>query len=162
VRQVTILFTDLKGSTQMYATQGDAPSYATVRGHFEQLTQILEKHDGAIIKTIGDAVMAAFHDPAKAMQAALEIQKEVAPLIVKLGLHTGPALAVTANGQLDYFGQTVNVASRIQAQSHGADIVLSDDLIAFVPDTIPRQSFTAQLKGTEAPITLWRLSPMVK
>ena len=157
VRQVTILFTDLKGSTQMYATHGDAPSYATVRAHFEQLTQILEKHDGAIVKTIGDSVMAAFHDPQKAVQAALTIQSACDPLIVKLGLHNGPALAVTANGQLDYFGQTVNLASRIQGQSHGGDIVLSDELLAYVPDAIPRQSFTAQLKGTEAPLTLWRL-----
>ena len=159
VRQVTILFTDLKGSTQMYATQGDAPSYATVRAHFEQLTQILEKHDGAIIKTIGDSVMAAFHDPQKAVQAALTIQSACDPLIVKLGLYTGPALAVTANGQLDYFGQTVNLASRIQGQSHGGDIVLSEELLPYVPDAIPRQSFTAQLKGTDQPLTLWRLAP---
>lgn len=157
VRQVTILFTDLKGSTQMYATQGDAPSYATVRAHFEQLTQILERHDGALIKTIGDAVMAAFQDPAQAVQAALAIQRECAPLVVKLGLHNGPALAVTANGQLDYFGQTVNLASRVQGQSHGGDIVVTDSLIAYVPEAMPRASFTAQLKGTDQPLTLWRL-----
>ena len=159
VRQVTILFTDLKGSTQMYATHGDAPSYATVRAHFAQLTEILEKHDGAIVKTIGDSVMAAFHDPAKAVQAALKIQAACTPLIVKLGLYTGPALAVTANGQLDYFGQTVNVASRVQGQSHGGDIVLSDELLAYVPDVLPRESFTAHLKGTDQPLTLWRLRP---
>lgn len=157
VRQVTILFTDLKGSTQMYATQGDAPSYATVRAHFEQLTQILERHDGALIKTIGDAVMAAFQDPAQAVQAALAIQRECAPLVVKLGLHNGPALAVTANGQLDYFGQTVNLASRVQGQSHGGDIVVTDSLIAYVPEAMPRASFTAQLKGTDQPLTLWRI-----
>ena len=115
--------------------------------------------NGHIDKFMGDAVMAVFNEPEKAVQAALEIQKAIAPLVVKLGLHTGPALAVTANGQLDYFGQTVNVASRVQGQSHGGDIVLSDELLAYVPDVLPRESFTAHLKGTDQPLTLWRLRP---
>lgn len=161
VRQVTILFTDLKGSTQMYATQGDAPSYATVRVHFEQLSKILETHEGGVVKTIGDSIMAAFTSPEQAVQAALAIQREAAPLVVKLGLCSGPALAVTANGQLDYFGQTVNLASRIQNQSHGGDIVLPDELLRFVPDALPRERFTAMLKGTDAPLVLWRIGEMV-
>ncbi|WP_395088345.1 DUF5939 domain-containing protein [Armatimonas sp.] len=157
VRQVTILFTDLKGSTQMYATHGDAPSYATVRAHFEQLSKILETYEGGVVKTIGDSIMAAFTNPEQAVQAALAIQREAAPLVVKLGLCSGPALAVTANGQLDYFGQTVNLASRIQGQSHGGDIVLPDGLLHFVPTELSQESFTAMLKGTDAPVTLWRI-----
>jgi adenylate cyclase len=129
VRRITILFTDLKGSTAMYAERGDAPSYATVREHFALLTGIIERAGGGVIKTLGDSVMAAFLEPADALRAALAIQQaDLHGLVVKCGLHVGPALAIEANGGLDYFGQTVNVAARIQAESLGRDVVIAESL----------------------------------
>jgi class 3 adenylate cyclase len=129
VEQVVVLFSDLKGSTAMYRDSGDAAGYAAVRDHFEAMRRTVRKHNGGIIKTIGDAVMAVFTDPVDAVSAALEIQQRPHSSLgrdsVKLGLHSGPAIAVTANDLLDYFGQTVNLAARLQAQSIGGDIVLS-------------------------------------
>ena len=88
---------------------------------------IVRDHDGAVVKTIGDAVMASFGDPANAVKAALAMQARIADhdLVLKLGVHVGPSVVVNLNDRLDYFGSTVNMAARLQGQSEGGDIVLS-------------------------------------
>lgn len=137
VQSMTILFSDLVGSTAMYNRWGDAPSYALVREQFAFLQRIIREYEGAIVKTIGDAIMAVFADPAKGVAAALAIQAQIhnfntthpnEPLIIKLGLHQGPCLAVNLNDKLDYFGTTVNLAARLQGQSEGGDVVISEIL----------------------------------
>ena len=160
VRQIGILFTDIKGSTRMYEERGDAPSYAAVREHFAALTEAIEAQGGAVVKTIGDAVMAAFPDPADAVRAAIAIQSRPQTLTVKLGVHAGPALAVGANGALDYFGHTVNVASRIQQESLGGDVVLTQELAvrcADLLDGLERETLTAAPRGAGEPLPLVRL-----
>jgi class 3 adenylate cyclase/carbon monoxide dehydrogenase subunit G len=169
VRQICVLFSDLKGSTAMYRERGDAPSYRTVRDHFQIMSGIITEHEGVLIKTIGDAVMATFNDPAQGLTAALTIQKAAQTwpdkLIVKLGLHSGPAIAVNANDLLDYFGQTVNLASRLQSQSWGGDIVIAEELLddpviaRLVEDhTCHLQPFTHLLNGFETPISMLRIT----
>jgi hypothetical protein len=124
VRQVTFLFTDLKGSTALYERLGDLNAYALVREHFALLDAVAHRHAGAIVKTIGDAVMAAFSRPVDALAAALHILQEIGQfnrehgqpaVILKMGAHCGPSIAVTLNENLDYFGQTVNIAARVQS-----------------------------------------------
>ena len=166
VSQVCILFTDLKGSTRMYREQGDVSSYATVREHFKRLYGSIAKHQGAVVKTIGDAIMASFHDPKNAVRAALEIQSADDPLVTKIGLHWGPAIVVNANDILDYFGRTVNLASRLQKQSLGGDIVLSADLaresgVQQVISELGAQStaFSAEVPDIEREMNLIRLVP---
>lgn len=172
IRQATLLFTDLKGSTALYADRGDAPSYAAVRAHFAFLSERIERNGGGVVKTIGDAVMASFSDPADAFAAAFEIQRDapgaLGGLVVKAGIHSGPALAVSENGVVDYFGHTVNVAARVQAHSLGGDIVcvetlLDDPKVALALEstkngTIRRESFVAELRGASGPIRLARLT----
>ena len=112
---------------------GDAAAYNIVREHFALLAAIVRDHDGAVVKTIGDAVMASFSDPAQAVRAALAMQdadqlesgQGVRDLVLKVGVHAGPSVVVTLNDRLDYFGSTVNMAARLQGQSTGGDIVLS-------------------------------------
>ena len=136
IGRVTLLFSDLKGSTAMYEAIGDAAAYRLVRAHFAYLAAIIREHDGAIVKTIGDAVMAAFHEPLQGLRAAIAMQERVAafnlrnaaPIVLKLGLHEGPCIAVTLNDRLDYFGQAVNMAARLQGESRGGDIVMSTAL----------------------------------
>ena len=74
VSQVALLFTDLRGSTALYERVGDAAAYNIVREHFALLAAIVRDHDGAVVKTIGDAVMASFSDPAQAVRAAIAMQ----------------------------------------------------------------------------------------
>lgn len=137
IRSLTFLFSDLKGSTALYEQIGDSPAYARVRDHFALMSAIIGAHNGALVKTIGDAVMAVFSSTESAVAAALEIQREFTlgemargnpALRVKLGLHSGPCIAVNANNLLDYFGSTVNIAARVQNESIGGDIVLTDAL----------------------------------
>lgn len=134
VQGMSILFSDLVGSTAMYNRWGDAASYALVREQFAFLQRLVRHHNGAVVKTIGDAIMAAFADPADGVGAALAIQQEIydfnarhsEPLLIKLGLHYGPCIAVNLNGRLDYFGTTVNLAARLEGQSQGGDLVISE------------------------------------
>jgi len=134
IRRLAFLFTDLRGSTSFYEALGDGPAYGIVREHFEMLTRHIAAHHGAVVKTIGDAVMAVFVESNEALSSALAIQSElpqwnrrrpdIPALTVRVGIHSGPCIAVSANDFLDYFGTTVNMAARIQAQGSGADIVL--------------------------------------
>jgi len=123
ITSLTFLFTDLKGSTQLYERVGDLVAFDLVRQHFHVLHDIVASQAGAVVKTIGDAVMATFPTPDRALAAALrmreamrDINKERGSedLLLKIGIHEGPCLAVTLNDRQDYFGQTVNLAARVQ------------------------------------------------
>jgi class 3 adenylate cyclase len=171
IGQVTLMFSDLKGSTSFYERVGDARAYQLVRDHFAFLASLIREQNGAIIKTIGDAVMAAFSEPAGAVRAAIAIQREVTTfnarhgdnaIAIKLGLHKGPCIAVTLNDRLDYFGSTVNLAARLQGQSRGGDIVLSGDLaddpaVRAVLSGIDVSRETAAIKGFEEPVSFRRI-----
>ena len=171
ISRVALLFTDLRGSTALYGAIGDAAAYHLVREHFAYLAGIVRQHDGAVVKTIGDAIMAAFQNPADALGAALEIQRGIADfnagqdqaqLVIKLGLHEGPCIAVTLNDRLDYFGSTVNMAARLQGQSRGGDIVLSremaeDPAVAELAAGLEPRPDQARLKGFEEPVSFYRL-----
>lgn len=124
ITSLTFLFTDLKGSTELYEQVGDLVAYDLVRAHFRVLTDIVGAEAGAVVKTIGDAVMATFPTPNRAVAASLrmreamrrlnEERKRDDDLVLKIGIHEGPCLAVMLNERQDYFGQTVNIASRVQ------------------------------------------------
>ncbi|MBE7553440.1 MAG: adenylate/guanylate cyclase domain-containing protein [Anaerolineales bacterium] len=174
VQSMTVLFSDLVGSTAMYNRWGDATSYAIVREQFAFLQRIIREYEGAIVKTIGDAIMAAFTDPAMGVGAALAIQQEInnfnavhpnEPLVIKLGLHQGPCLAVNLNNRLDYFGTTVNLAARLEGQSHGGDVVISEklrrdpavDKLLQAMD-IQVDTFATSIKGFDEHFCLFRLS----
>lgn len=138
VSRVALLFTDLAGSTALYAARGDPRAYHLVRLHFDVLFDSADRHGGTVVKNIGDAIMAAFQTPAEALRAALAMQAGIGELnarqrlaeeewlILKIGLHSGPCLNVTLNDRPDYFGTTVNVAARVQLFSRGHDIVFTD------------------------------------
>src|ERR1700747_3329867 len=137
IRQVTLLFTDLKGSTALYEHLGDLNAYALVREHFALLDAAAHRHAGAIVKTIGDAVMAAFSRPVDAAAAGLHILQEIGQLhrghgpptnSLKMGAHCGPSIAVALNENLDYFGQTVNIAARVQSFADAGEICLTEAL----------------------------------
>jgi class 3 adenylate cyclase len=123
ITSLTFLFTDLKGSTELYQRVGDLVAFDMVRAHFHVLNEIVAAEAGAVVKTIGDAVMATFPTPDRAVAAALRIREAMGTLnaerggedlLLKIGIHEGPCLAVVLNDRQDYFGQTVNIASRVQ------------------------------------------------
>ncbi len=173
IGSLTFVFTDLRASTQLYRDLGDAPAFGLVMDHFDVLREAIHDADGAIVKTIGDAVMAVFQQPENAVRAMLRAQARLHthtdnPIKLKVGIHTGRAIAVTLNERLDYFGTTVNTAARLEGQSTGTDIILSE-AVYLDPnvqkllngiDEAKLTSYQTQLKGfTGEPFILWRLSP---
>jgi class 3 adenylate cyclase len=138
ITSLTFLFTDLKGSTALYERVGDLAAYDLVCAHFDVLTQIVASQAGAIVKTIGDAVMATFPTPDRAVSAALNMRHAIRKLseerkredmLLKIGIHEGPCLAVTLNDRQDYFGQTVNIAARVQNLAFSRSIFATKPVI---------------------------------
>lgn len=171
IGRITILFTDLVGSTSLYDSLGDATAYNLVRDHFAFLSERVERHNGFIVKTVGDAVMAAFSHSDDAVRAALAIQDDVAAfnsanragaIALKLGLHSGACIAVTAAGVLDYFGATVNIAARLEHQCAAGEVVVSGVMLddpatnaALAGRTL--QEDKAILRGFNAPLRFVRV-----
>ncbi len=133
ITSLTFLFTDLKGSTELYDRVGDIVAYDLVREHFRVLNEIVASEGGAVVKTIGDAVMATFPTPDRALAAALRMRESVRDLkkdlLIKIGIHEGPCLAVTLNDRLDYFGQTVNIAARVQSLADSRAIFATKSVV---------------------------------
>ena len=171
IGRVAIVFTDLQGSTKLYDDLGDATAYRLVRDHFAFLSERVAAHNGFIVKTVGDAVMAAFNDPADAVRAVLAIQDDVESfnrgrsdggVTLKLGLHAGACIAVTAGGVLDYFGSAVNTTSRLEHQCHGGEVIISEAVLA---DPEAREALAARavtedsaaLRGLAQPVRFVRV-----
>jgi class 3 adenylate cyclase len=138
ITSLTFLFTDLKGSTALYERVGDLAAFDLVRAHFHALLEIISSEKGAVVKTIGDAVMATFIRPEHAIVAGLRMraamdglnaERGTQDLIVKIGIHEGPCLAVMLNERQDYFGQTVNIAARVQSLSTSQEIHITGPVI---------------------------------
>jgi class 3 adenylate cyclase len=138
ILSLTFLFSDLKDSTELYERVGDLVAFDLVNEHFRLLQEIIASERGAIVKTIGDAVMATFETPDRAIAAAIRMREAMSDLgaerqhqslRLKMGIHEGSCLAVTLNGQQDYFGQTVNVASRVQGLAASHAIMVTEQVV---------------------------------
>ncbi len=174
VGSMAIIFTDLRGSTRLYNQIGDAPAFGLVMNHFDLLRDAVQAEGGAIVKTIGDAIMAVFRRPAPALRAMIAAQQQLAqfqgadgtPLKLRVGIHYGPCIAVTLNGRLDYFGSVVNKAARLEGLSSGEDVIISDAVRTDPEvdqmlrlDECGAESFETQIKGFDDHFALWRVIP---
>lgn len=172
VGRVGLLFTDLAGSTALYDRIGDARAFALVGEHFNVLLQPIEAAGGAVVKTIGDAIMAAFPDGRSALSAGLNMQRAIRSLagpdipdakhLLKVGVHVGACFAVTLNERLDYFGGVVNLAARAQNEARGGEVVLTQEVAGEAgPDLASCggavEMFEVHLKGFSAPTKLLRI-----
>ncbi|UVC10815.1 adenylate/guanylate cyclase domain-containing protein [Rhizobium sp. TH2] len=138
ITSLTFLFTDLRGSTELYDRVGDLAAFDLVKTHFSILQDIVAAEAGAVVKTIGDAVMATFPTPDKALSAAIHMRDAMGrlnagndkeDLLLKIGIHEGPCIAVSLNERQDYFGQTVNIASRVQHLATSQEIFATGSVL---------------------------------
>src|SRR5262245_5729974 len=138
ITSLTFLFTDLRGSTELYEQVGDLAAFDLVRAHFQVLNGIVAAEAGAIVKTAGDAVMATFPTPDRALAAALRMREAIRDLndgrnghdlLLKIGIHEGPCLAVVLDNRQDYFGRTVNIAARVQGLADSRSILATGSVV---------------------------------
>ena len=175
IAEVHLVFTDIVGSTDLYANLGDGQALALVHTYFEALFGAFAPR-GRIIKTIGDSVMAAFPTGSAAIEAAAEGLKSVqarctnpvtgTPLHIRIGIHRGATLAVPVNGINDYFGQTVNIAARIENEAEASQCLISNAVLerthaqdAFravvnQPTFSETEARNIALKGIKTPVTV--------
>ncbi len=139
IRSVTVMFTDLIHSTQLYSSIGDLKAYTLVKSHFDVLFEQIVTNSGGVIKTIGDAVMAVFQNTVTPLETAFKIKHAVNHLLekevqehefgVRIGLSTGPALIVNMNNTLDLFGTTINLAARVVSLSDAKTVSATKNFI---------------------------------
>lgn len=174
IASLAVLFTDLKGSTDLYQKAGDGRAFSFVQNHFRFLTETVAACRGAVVKTMGDAIMAVFGSGKDAVEAAVRMQRgwadfrEERPdgegILLKVGVHHGPSIAINNAGLLDYFGTTVNMAARVQAQATGGDVVLTATLADdpdvksyLIAEGLRSEESRAWLKGLSGEHRLLRL-----
>ncbi|MDQ1363818.1 MAG: Adenylate cyclase, partial [Pseudomonadota bacterium] len=134
-RRITILFSDIEESTRHWERRGDIDARMLIDRHNRLLFPVIRKFRGRIIKTLGDAIMAAFDKTDDAVKAAIAIQQILArererdqyfSLRTRIGIHTGTGLVE----EDDIFGDVVNVAAKVQAEADGNQILLTSSAAA--------------------------------
>jgi len=161
---VTIMFSDIEGSTALNANLGDARWVRVLAAHDELVETYVEKYRGLIVKTQGDGHMVVFTTPQLALRAALDIQRAFGakwnhsrelrrtPIRVRVGLHTGTAIERSG----DYLGQNVALAARVAAQASGGEVLVTGEIAEACADEF---AFTpvapVELKGFEGEHPLW-------
>ncbi len=161
---VTVLFTDVEGSTGFGSRSGDEAARTVLRAHEEVVQRCVAEHGGRLIKSLGDGYMVAFGSTRKAISCGVAIQKGLgemaegrASLPLRIGINVGEVLDEGG----DLFGSTVSAASRICAAASGGEILVSDmvkGLAGMMPDISFDDRGTVELKGFEEP---WRLHRVV-
>ena len=173
ITSLTFLFSDLRGSTELYERVGDLVAFDMVNAHFKAIGEIVASEAGAVVKTIGDAVMATFPTPDRALAAALRMREAMAMLnsgsghenmVLKIGIHEGPCIAVSQNEQQDYFGQTVNIAARVQKAADAQAIFATKSVVehhlsvALIADkSLALHSQMAVLRGIDQAMSLYSI-----
>jgi len=165
-KEVTILFTDIKGSTHYFETRGDLAGRAMVQAHNDMLFPIIDRHGGRLVKTIGDAIMASFQVPQDAVETAVDMQRvlaehnrkkeEAEKISVRIGINTGLGIVE----EKDVYGDVVNSAARVESLADGGEILVSNSVYAAVKnsdDIILRYHSTAEVKGKKEPIEVYRV-----
>jgi class 3 adenylate cyclase len=172
VARVSILFSDLTGSTALYSQVGDAAAFRLVDDHFDVLREVIKGHDGIVVKTMGDAIMASFTDDEACVRAAIDCmakfeafrkdQKHADLTHVKIGVYSGPCYVITANNVLDYFGQTVNVASRLQHLAQSGEVIMLEEELPRLGDLRENVTVSApeevKVKGVDQLLRIVRVS----
>lgn len=161
---VTILFSDIEGSTALNASLGDARWVRVLAAHDELVETYVEKYRGLIVKTQGDGHMVVFSTPELAVRAALDIQRAFGakwntsrelrrtPVKVRIGLHTGTA--IERDG--DYLGQNVALAARVAAQAAGGEVLVTGEIAEACAGATFTPAAAVELKGFDGVHELWR------
>lgn len=180
-KSVTILFSDLVGSTELGERLDPESIRHVMSRYFDEMHAVLERHGGTIEKFIGDAIMAVFgiptvreDDALRAVRAAVEMRKRISllndeldrdwgvRLRVRTGLNTGEVVAGDASrGQAFVSGDAVNVAARLEQAAEPDEILLGERTWSLAVKAIQAEPIEAlTLKGKSEALAAWRLVDM--
>jgi adenylate cyclase len=158
-----VLFADLSGSTQLYDTLGDREALRITNDYINHMAAIVERHQGTVVKTIGDEIMCRFQSADHAAQAAWEIQEELsaglgddASLSVRIGLHYGTVILKDD----DIFGDAVNIAARMASTGKPGQIITTEEtVLCLSPRLRSKTRFydRTTVKGKQDELTLYEL-----
>jgi class 3 adenylate cyclase len=159
ISTVTLLTTALDRPGSLYDGLGDARAFAALHELFRLLDEVIRREEGALVKTLGEGILASFTDPAAAVRAALAMPEALAggeatrSLRLHIGVHQGPAMAATLNDQLDYFGTTVHLAARAMRSAQRGELVLTravagDPLVAAL---LQARGLEGEIRPTDPP-----------
>lgn len=165
-RVITVMFTDLKGSTTITEMEGDLAARAMLKQHNDTLVPIIERNKGKLVKTMGDGTMSYFENAQDAVRAAVQFQRSMdelnmqkrfrVPILVRIGLNTGKGI-VEKN---DIYGDVVNVASRFESTANPGEICISEntyDALTDKSEIYCRFVKTATLKGKKEPFKVYKV-----
>ena len=161
---VTVVFCDLTGSTALGGVSDPEALRATMRGYYEGMRTILERHGGTVEKFIGDAVMAVFgvpvaheDDALRAVRAAWEMRAAVPALGLRarIGVNTGQVMA--GEGDTLVTGDAVNVTARLEQAAEAGEVLIGDETRRLVRDAITVDAVTVAAKGKPEPLKAFRL-----
>lgn len=165
LKQITVMFTDLKGSTAIADVQGDMASRTMIKHHNDIVLPLIRNSNGTLVKTMGDGTMSYFETAQDALRCAVKIQQEIDrfnlektlphPILIRIGLHTGKGIVE----EHDIFGDVVNVASRFESSANPGEIYLSEETFNNLGDKgeiYCRFLKTATLKGKKDPFKIYK------
>ncbi len=165
---LAILFADISGSTRLFEMLGDAEARRVISGCLELLAEITARHQGTVVKTIGDELMCTFPDAESAVTAAGEmpecleeepaetVDKHPLSIRIRVGLHHGPAIVEAG----DVFGDAVNVAARMVSLSKASQIITTRATFEQLPSILRASSRLidrAPVKGKEKPVDIYEV-----
>ena len=173
IRNITFVFSDLVASTSLFEAFGDARAFQLVRTHFSMLEEIVREYNGSIVKTVGDGIHAAFQTPDAALQASIVMQQSMhefnrqmdsGDIAIRIGINVGSSISVTLNGRLDYYGATVNLAARLQAEGLAGDISMTqsvgkDHAVNKILRSYNPRLVEKRLKGIEGTVPILQITP---
>jgi class 3 adenylate cyclase/tetratricopeptide (TPR) repeat protein len=132
--EVAVLFTDIRGSSLFFKIHGDIAGRLMMQRHYDMLFPLIEEHRGAVVKTVGDSIMATFYDPLNAVNAAVAMQQKLFdynaqqsaddPIRIRIGINFGKGIVE----EHDVFGDVVNVASKLVSLGESEQIVVSESV----------------------------------
>ncbi len=155
---LTVLFADLAGSTRLYQTQGDTEAHQRVTDSLSCMRQVVERHGGTLLRTVGDAVLASFEQTDAAYQASIDIQKEhqLLSLSVRVGFHHGNVIPDAG----DVYGNAVNIAARVAAFAEADEICTTEEAVAQLSIRFRSQALfldRVDFKGVDNPLPVYRI-----
>lgn len=157
-RILTVLFADLAGSTRLYQTQGDEQAYRLVSHSLRCMKDLIEKHNGKLLRTVGDSALASFADADSAYLSAVDIQRQhaVMDLSVRVGFHTGEVIPEDG----DVYGNAVNIAARVASFAEPDEVCITEDAVAQL--SVAHRSNVHYIskvafKGVEQPMSVYRV-----